>query len=216
MPARTHYFNLADLLDSRMGYSSISSQALSAPPYLFAFICVLVTAYVSDRYRSRSIPIVLHALLACIGYSMAALGGYLGWSSVIRYFALYPAAVGFFSAITIIITWTLNNQPSDSKKGAGMAILNLIGQCGPLVGTRLYPDEDAPYFVRGMVVCAAFMAAVVILALCLRLTLSRENQKSHKDLSKMVGVELREMTGHDDTEPLVEGYTLQERFLYIL
>ena len=50
---------------------------------------------------------------------------------------MYPAAAGFFSAITIIITWTMNNQESNAKKGMGMTILNVIGQCGPLIGRLL-------------------------------------------------------------------------------
>ncbi len=54
-------------------------------------------------------------------------------------------------------------------------MLNIIGQLGPLVGTRLYPDVDAPYYVKGMSVCAGFMLAVFCLSLGLRYVLHREN-----------------------------------------
>lgn len=91
---------------------------------------------------------------------------------------MYPAAIGFFSAITIIITWTINNQNSDSKRGTGVAMLNIIGQFGPLLGTRLYPDSDAPYYTKGMSVCAAFMVVLFVLSLLLRTILARENLKS--------------------------------------
>ena len=56
-------------------------------------------------------------------------------------------------------------------------MLQLIGQCGPLVGTRLYPDEDAPMYVRGMAACAGAMVLVALLALILRLYLGRQNRK---------------------------------------
>ncbi|OAL54447.1 hypothetical protein IQ07DRAFT_639962 [Pyrenochaeta sp. DS3sAY3a] len=156
-----------------MGYQSITAQGLSAPPYLFAFIVVLTTAYYSDRLQSRSTFIILHSLLGTIGYGTIALSGHFkSNNTMVRYFALYPAAAGFFSAITIIITWTINNQETDSKKGTGMAVLNIIGQMGPLVGTSIFPEKDGPYYVKGMSVCAGFMLLVGILAAVLRWVLA--------------------------------------------
>ncbi|CAN9265693.1 unnamed protein product [Alternaria alternata] len=161
-----------------MGWESITAQGLSAPPYLFAFVVVLTTAYYSDRMQSRSTFIMLHSLLATLGYGTIAISGYLqSDKTMVRYIALYPAAAGFFSAITIIITWTLNNQESDSKKGTGMALLNIIGQMGPLVGTSIFPDDDGPYYVKGMSICAGFMLFVGFLAAILRWVLVRENRR---------------------------------------
>jgi hypothetical protein len=56
-------------------------------------------------------------------------------------------------------------------------LLNLIGQCGPLLGTRLYPAKEAPYFVKGQSVCAAFMFFTTLLVITLRTLLSWENRK---------------------------------------
>jgi len=84
--------------------------------------------------------------------------------------------MGFFSVITVIITWNINNQENESKQGVGFAMLQVIGQCGPLVGTRLYPATDAPYYVMGMAVCAAAMVCVAFLSLGLRFYLARLNK----------------------------------------
>ena len=174
-----------------MGYSSLSSQALSAPPYLLAFFVVLLTALLSDRYRNRNNFIIGHALLASLGYTLIALAGAFNWGITWRYLGVYPAAIGFFSAVTIIITWTLNNQPSDSRKGAGLAFLNIVGQCGPLLGTRLYPDEDGPLYVRGMAICAGFMLFVALLAVIMRGVLKRRNRNigvtSEEDKERLMG-----------------------------
>ncbi|RYO18901.1 hypothetical protein AA0121_g4733 [Alternaria tenuissima] len=177
-----------------MGWESITAQGLSAPPYLFAFVVVLTTAYYSDRMQSRSTFIMLHSLLATLGYGTIAISGYLqSDKTMVRYIALYPAAAGFFSAITIIITWTLNNQESDSKKGTGMALLNIIGQMGPLVGTSIFPDEDGPYYVKGMSICAGFMLFVGFLAAVLRWVLVRENRRLNNGRSaEYAGVPLDE------------------------
>ncbi|KAI9748279.1 MAG: hypothetical protein M1835_001852 [Candelina submexicana] len=182
------------LTNPRMGYTSLNSQALSAPPYLLSFLLVLLTAIVSDRLRTRSIFIILHALLAFLGYTLIALGGYYRLSVGYRYTGIYFASAGFFSAITLIITWTINNQQTAEGKGMGMVMLNFIGQCGPLVGTRLYPDSDGPFFVKGMSVCAAFMLGVAVLAAALRVRLRRGNERKwergkekEEDMEGLVG-----------------------------
>ena len=159
-----------------MNYSALTSQALSAPPYLVAFFVVILTAFLSDRSRNRSFYIIFHAFLGGFGYLFIAIAGVLRANSGWRYAGVYPAAAGFFTSITLILTWTLNNQDSDSKRGTGVAMLNLVGQFGPLVGTRLYPDSDKPYYVTGMTICSIFMFVVVLLAWWLRNVLARENK----------------------------------------
>ncbi|KAI6961301.1 MFS general substrate transporter [Hortaea werneckii] len=166
---------------SSMGFSQKASQGLSAPPFLFAFFVVLVTAFLSDRIKSRSIPMMFHATLAMLGYIVLAVAEAAHFGHTLRYLAVFPICAGFFSAVTIVITWTVNNQPSDEGKGTGMAMLNIIGQMGPLVGTRLYPDAEAPYYVKGMAVCAVSMAMVAGLALALRLVLKAQNARSRRE-----------------------------------
>ena len=160
-----------------MKISALASQALSAPPYLVAFLVVLLTAFLSDRARNRSNYIIFHAIMGSLGYLLIATAGALRASHWWRYAGVYPAASGFFSAITLILAWTINNQHSDTKRGTSVAMLNLIGQLGPLLGTRLYPDSDAPYHVKGMAICSAFMLLVAVLAFILRSILAIENKK---------------------------------------
>ncbi|KAJ5945613.1 Major facilitator superfamily domain general substrate transporter [Penicillium verhagenii] len=167
-----------------MGFSSLSAQALSAPPYLLAFVVVLITAWASDRTRTRSSYLIAHALISSLSYGAIAAAGhfhtYLSPSlqTFIRYICVYPAISGFFSAITLIITWSMDNRVEKEGKGASIAILNIIGQCGPLLGTRLYPEADRPWYVRGMAVCSLFMVLVAILAFVLRVLLQRANRAS--------------------------------------
>lgn len=84
------------LTHGRMGYSALMSQALAAPPYLAAFIVVLVTSWLSDRWRNRSFFVCFHALLAATGYSIFAIAGSQGHNAnaLWRYTAIYPAAIG--------------------------------------------------------------------------------------------------------------------------
>lgn len=59
-------------------------------------------------------------------------------------------------------------------------MLNVIGQCGPFLGTNVFPDSDAPRYIRGQWICAAFMFFTTALALGLRLLLTWENRQLDK------------------------------------
>ncbi|KAI2780379.1 putative MFS transporter [Daldinia loculata] len=160
-----------------MGFTAINAQGLSAPPYFLSFMVCIVTTAIADKTRQRGFMIIGLSLVAGVGYVLL-----LTCKSVaVRYFGVFLAAAGVFPAISNILPWTLNNQGSDSKRGAGIALLNIIGQCGPLLGTRLFPASDGPYYIKGMGVCAGFMFFNAFLALGLRTYLSWENKKFEKN-----------------------------------
>ncbi|KAL2267441.1 hypothetical protein VTJ83DRAFT_4718 [Remersonia thermophila] len=161
-----------------MGYRAVEAQALSAPPYLVAFGVALITAYASDKMGARSpLLIARYALLALSPHPPLSLPP----SHPLRYLALYPAAVGFFSVVVLTLAWAVNNQPSAARRGAAFALLQVLGQCGPLVGTRLFPERQAPYYATGMAVCAGGMAGVAVLAVALRGWLARVNARWDKE-----------------------------------
>ncbi|EON97631.1 putative major facilitator superfamily transporter protein [Phaeoacremonium minimum UCRPA7] len=162
-----------------MGHDVLTAQALAAPPYLAAFVIVLATAHLSDMLRARTPLIVFHALASAGGYGVLALSRSLGLEagSMIRYLAVYPAAIGFFNVVVLTIAWSINNQEGASRQGGGFALLQVVGQCGPLVGTHLYPDRDRPFYESGMRACAVAMLIVACLALVLRFYLVRSNRK---------------------------------------
>lgn len=169
-----------------MSFSPLASQALAAPPYLFAFFFVLIVGRYSDKYAdSRSLFLIGVALLSAISYAGIALAGSLHealgevGSITIRYVGVYGAAMGLFASVTLIITWTLNNQATATGKGTGLTILNIIGQCGPLIGVHMFPESQGPFYIQGMAVCAGFMAVGVAgLALVLRIVLKRANTRN--------------------------------------
>lgn len=156
-----------------MGFTSVNAQGLTAPPYFLAFgVCILST-YVGDRTQQRGLVITGLSLVGCAGYVMLAASRSVG----VRYAGVFLAAAGVFPAIANILSWLLNNQRSDTRRGVGIAIMNIIGQCGPLLGTRSFPSGDGPYYVKGMSVCAAFMALNAALAFGLRTFFKVQNDR---------------------------------------
>ncbi len=168
-----------------MSFSPLASQALAAPPYLFAFLFVLLIGRYSDKMPdSRSLFLIGVSLLSAFSYAGIAIAGYLheslgeAGSITIRYVGVYGAAMGLFSSVTLIITWTLNNQATATGKGTGLTLLNIVGQCGPLIGVHVFPKDQGPLYVQGMAICAGFMAfGVAGLAGILRLVLNHANKR---------------------------------------
>ncbi|KAI4281968.1 MAG: hypothetical protein L6R35_005515 [Caloplaca aegaea] len=70
-----------------------------------------------------------------------------------------------------------DNQGSDTRRGTGIAILKIVGQCGPLLGTNIFPKGESPRDHKGMWVSAASTLFIGFLALCLRTLLVWKNKK---------------------------------------
>ncbi|KAK4181950.1 major facilitator superfamily domain-containing protein [Triangularia setosa] len=195
-----------------MGHTPLSSQALSAPPYLCSFLTVLVTAYLSDLCRTRGPFLIFHAISSCAGYLVLSLSHPLGLEpgSWIRYIAVFPAAIGFFNVVVLTIAWNVNNQHGGAReKGVGFALMQVVGQLGPLVATRLYPDQDGPYYTTGMGVCAAAMGGVVVLAGGLRVYMRSKNKKwdgEEKEMRGEEGVQLMDTTSRRGEEGEGSGF----------
>jgi dipeptide/tripeptide permease len=175
-----------------MGYSSVNAQGLTAPPYFLSFLFCILTTYIADRTKQRGLMIIFLSLVGGTGYIILATVKSTG----VRYFAIFLAAAGIFPAISNILPWVLNNQGTDTKRGTGIAILQMVGQCGPVLGTRLYPTTEGPYYVKGMAVCSAFMFFNAILALILRQYLVWQNKKSDiREAAVTAAMEGDEKTG---------------------
>ena len=160
-----------------MGFSGVTAQGLSAPPYFLSWILTIASTYVADRTQQRGLTIMVFSIIGGIGYIMLVATKSVGT----RYAGTYLAASGVFPVIANILPWVMNNQGSDTRRGAGMVMLNLVGQCGPLLGTNIYPASDGPYYVKGHSICAAFLFFVTCLALGLRTLLAWDNKKLDRE-----------------------------------
>ncbi|KJK64538.1 D-galactonate transporter [Aspergillus parasiticus SU-1] len=180
-----------------MGFTSINAQGLTAPPYFASFLVTIVTTWIADRLQQRGLMLAILSLIGAVGYVLLAVCTSVGP----RYAGVFLAAIGVFPCIANILPWALNNQGSDSRRGMGIVILNIIGQCGPFLGTNVFPESDGPRYIRGQSICAAFMFFTMILALALRTLLVWENRR----LDKQHGTQAeREARGWNKGENVAE------------
>lgn len=86
------YF-LPIILQSGMGFSSDQAILLSAPPYFYAVIPVIISSIVGDRYQLRGLVITFNCICTIVGFSM------LGFASqvTVRYVGTYLATGAYVS-----------------------------------------------------------------------------------------------------------------------
>ncbi|KAB8232009.1 major facilitator superfamily domain-containing protein [Aspergillus alliaceus] len=176
--------NFLPTIIEEMGYTSVNAQGLSAPPYFASFLLCIVAAIISDRGGYRGLVITASAIVGMAGYLILAAVQDEHRPGV-RYLGVWLATCGVFPALSINITWLLNNQGGDSKKGAGMAILAVFGQCSSFVSSSAFPGSERPFYVRGCAIGCGVTGLVAVLALGLFVKLSHENRRRDRVYGKV-------------------------------
>lgn len=130
--------NFLPTIIASMGYDSVTAQGLTAPTYFASFLFCIAAALLTDRYGRRGLAVAGFALLGTAGYLVLAVVE----NMQARYAGVWLAVCGVFPALCMNITWLLNNQGGDSKRGAGMALLAIFGQCSSFASSSLFPKSD--------------------------------------------------------------------------
>lgn len=117
----------------------------------------------------------LAALTAAIGFILLATTK----SVAARYVGVF-LAINIFCSVALLLSWTANIHATESKRAGGYTILATLGQCGPLLGTNLFPAGEGPYYRKGMWISSAFCLLVTVLSASLSAYLIRENRKMER------------------------------------
>ncbi|PGH11312.1 hypothetical protein AJ79_04928 [Helicocarpus griseus UAMH5409] len=190
---------------SEMGaFTSIQSNGLSAPPYILCFLAIIATSHLSDRLSLRGPFVAASGLIAAVGYICLA----TSTTVAVRYFGLF-LAVQIFVSVAVILTWVGNTHATDSKRAGALALLATGGQCGPVLGTNIFPVSDGPFYRKGMWISCAMCLMVAVLAGVQMGVLWRDNRRREGQ----GGVE----EGKDgERMEVVDGAGRDGRFRYML
>jgi len=165
---------------SEMGaFTTIQSNGLSSPPYVLTFIIMVSTSYISDRLRIRGPFVAAAAMTSAIGYICLATSTSVG----VRYFGIMLTPIVFTSS-ALILSWVSNSHATDSKRAGALALLATGGQCGPVLGTNIFPLADEPYYRKGMWISCGSCLLVVVGALVQMAILAAENRMRDKKYGK--------------------------------
>ncbi|KAI7888259.1 major facilitator superfamily domain-containing protein [Mucor mucedo] len=188
------------------GFPVLTSQLLSAPPYVMQTVMIIAGGYMADKYTNK------RGVLMATGFFIAAVGYMLlivlesRWS---RYASLFVIASGIGLQAPANVGWSSINFPDLEIRVIAVAIVVMVGNSGGIVSSYLYPLSDGPHYYFGNIfnlVCG------VIGALWSGLTsylLYRENKKMDRQYQ-----EFGSETGRDNGQEEEGQHQQQTQFRY--
>ncbi|KAK0437695.1 major facilitator superfamily domain-containing protein [Armillaria borealis] len=162
-----------NLILSGMGWNLQMSLLLTAPPYIFAAVCVILFAWLSDRYHMRAMFIAIQALMTIIGLALTGYASPPGW----RYTGIFLANAGCSASIPGILAYSSNNIISHSKRAVTTAITVSFGGIGGIVATTIYRQQDFPRYVPGIITTISLQVLLLVLLGIMTVHFWYENKK---------------------------------------
>jgi MFS family permease len=156
-----------------LGFISYKAQLLTAPPYAFAFITTMITAYFSDKYARRGIFILFWLLITMIGFIIFLVANNLG----VKYFAAFLTAGGIPPCVATCITFLSCNISPQTKRATSLAFMISVGNCGGIISGQIYRTQDEPRFMLGHAINLGFCTLAIICTSILMIGLRLENRR---------------------------------------
>jgi ACS family tartrate transporter-like MFS transporter len=148
------------------GLSNLAVGYVSAVPYLFASVAMLLWAAYVDRFGRKILNLTLGFLLATTGFVLS-----VGWTE------LAPALIGLTIALVGVtsaraIFWTVPTSFLAGRGAAGgLAFISTIGSLGGFAGPFMvgWIKQETGSFISGLLALAAVLAITTVLSASLRL-----------------------------------------------
>ncbi|EXJ70397.1 uncharacterized protein A1O5_06465 [Cladophialophora psammophila CBS 110553] len=159
-----------------LGYkATTSANLMTVPPYACAFALMYVTSWLSDRYRSRGIPIFILSCTAAVMY--ACLANLDNDHLSAKYGCMCIAVACVYATYPPSHAWAANNFGNETKRAVGMGAYTAMGNLGSIAGSFFYPSTDAPQYRKGHYLCFAMSIATAAITLANTMTLHRINRQ---------------------------------------
>jgi hypothetical protein len=130
-----------------LGFSRTATYGLTAPPFCFCVLCMLINGSWSDargkRYLHIAIPLLVTVVANIIAVSTLSIGG--------RYFAMMLMPASFYSSSIVQLSWISGSlaQPA-VKRAVSIALINCICNTPNIWTAYLY--YDSPRYVVAFLV----------------------------------------------------------------
>lgn len=157
------YF-LPIILQNGMGFSENQAILLSAPPYYYAVIPVLLSSRIGDKYRIRGPVISFNSLCLIAGFAM------LGFADqvTVRYVGCYLATGAYVSNWAALNSYQANNVTGQWKRAVTAAAVTACNGLGGVAGAFIVRQPEAPRYLTAIWVSIG--SHIVILAIILAFT----------------------------------------------
>ena len=156
-----------------LGFQSYRAQLMTAPPYAFAFVTTMITAYFSDRLARRAVFIVIWLSITIVGFIILIVVENLH----VKYLAVFLTAGGISPCVATCITFLSCNISPHTKRATALAFMLSVGNSGGAISGQIYRSKDSPRYIFGHAVNLGFCAMGLITAIILFISLRLENRR---------------------------------------
>jgi MFS family permease len=136
-----------------MGYTSNQAQLMTVPPYVCACFFTIAASWYADRVKKRGIFLMGFQLIAIAGFSMLVATK----KPSVQYGGTVLAAIGIYPQIPLGMAWNSGNIGGSLKRGTGIAMQVMGGNCGGIVASYVYLTRDSPRFKKGHSILIGFV-----------------------------------------------------------
>jgi nitrate/nitrite transporter NarK len=163
-----------------MGFTNMQAQLLVAPPYVWAAIPALSTAFLADRVRNcRGVAVTINALCVIMGTAMYS--QLPATQKAARYAGVFLALGGCNSNVPLVISWAQTSIRSQSKRGFTSALVVAWGGVGGIISSVAFQQKEAKQgYPTGVFLTIAMNAVVIVLCGVLNRWYAHQNKKADR------------------------------------
>ncbi|KAH8723651.1 high-affinity nicotinic acid transporter [Phaeosphaeriaceae sp. PMI808] len=159
-----------------MGYTANNAQLMSVPPYVCACFFTIGASWYADRVKKRGIFLMGFQLVAIVGFSMLAATA----KPRVQYTGTVLAAIGIYPQIPLGMAWNSGNIGGSLKRGTGIAMQVMGGNCGGIIASYVYVSRDGPRYITGHSILIGFVSMAFFLTLFMSNWFRLENARRDK------------------------------------
>ncbi|KAK7539202.1 pantothenate transporter liz1 [Phyllosticta citricarpa] len=155
-----------------LGYDTVNTYLLTAPPYCLAVITTYLNAWHADRTGERYYHVTLPFVLGIVSFIIAA----CTTSMAPRYFAMIVMLPGIYTGYPVALGWISNIIPRPpAKRAAAIAMINAVSNSSQIFMPYVY--IDAPRYIPAFATCSCCLLVSITSSTILRFILVRLNKK---------------------------------------
>lgn len=142
-----------------LGFDPSMTQLASVIPYFSAFLVMLGTSYISDKYSLRGATALVCAALSLIGYTTFYCLD--DWGQ--RYGTLFISMAGAYSTQLPVVTWLSNNSEPYLRRATSLAVYTMLGNLGGVMSVWVFAYADRPQYLIPTTMNIACVVGVILL-----------------------------------------------------
>ncbi|OAL47511.1 high-affinity nicotinic acid transporter [Pyrenochaeta sp. DS3sAY3a] len=159
-----------------MGYTANDAQLMSVPPYVCACFFTIAASWYADKVRKRGIFMMGFQLVGIAGFAMLVATK----RPDVQYAGTVLAAIGIYPQIPLGMAWNSSNIGGSLKRGTGIAMQVMGGNCGGIIASYVYLSRDGPRFIIGHSILIGIISMAFFLTLFMSTWFRMENARRDK------------------------------------